>query len=78
MTIIHHYNKFTKITICGKGATSDLGERNAVDLTHAIRQAEIMSLNGHVQLCRTCWQNQVEILQDMLTEPETEIVEEGE
>lgn len=78
MVIIHHYNHFIDTTICGKQTTTDPGQRNAVDLAHAIRQIEYMSFNRNPQLCRGCWEHQVEKLQDMLTEPDEEIVEEGE
>lgn len=76
MVIIHHNIVITNQTVCGIDSRKP-GTRTAVDLAHAIRQAEIMSMNNHVQLCRDCWQYLVEKLQDALTEPETEIVEEG-
>lgn len=75
--IIHHYIELRQMTSCGKQTTSDPGQRNAVDLAHAIRQIEYMSFNQNPQLCRGCWEHQVEKLQDMLTEPDDEIVEEG-
>lgn len=77
MVIIHHHIVITNTTFCAPKTTAPRGDKLAVDLPHAIRQADIIALNQTPQLCRGCWENQVEKLQDMLTEPDDEIIEEG-
>ena len=77
MVTIHHDIEPTLMTVCGQKSVAAPGRAGAVDLAHAIRKLEYMSINRSPQLCRGCWQHQVEKLQDMLTEPEYEIVEEG-
>lgn len=75
--IIHHDIELTRMTACGQETIAAPERSGAVDLAHAIRKLEYMSFNRNPQLCRGCWEHQTEKLQDMLTEPEDEIVEEG-
>lgn len=77
MVIIHHDIELTRMTVCGLEAVASPGRAGAVDLAHAIRKLEYMSINRNrnPQLCRGCWEHQIEKLQDMLTEPNGEIVE---